>query len=340
MKVLGYGTHWLSTAFIILKLTTTGTASSKQQSLQQAETTIPASSLLSLHKDLVEIESISGNENHVGEYLKDYLRLHNFTVETQLVGPLNSLEQSSRASRYNIFAYPGERRNTRILVSSHIDTVPPYWPYEACSDDTIWGRGSVDAKGSVATQITAVQELLAGGEIEKNDVALLLVVGEEVGGDGMKKANNLGLSWEAVIFGEPTELRLASGHKGAFGFVISAKGKAGHSGYPWLGENANSMLIPALSALDKMVLPSSEKYGNTTLNIGRMQGGVAANVIAETAYAQVMIRLASGTPEEAAEIVLDTVNAVDDRLEVNFFWKGYGPVDIDSDIEGIVAIIL
>lgn len=301
--------------------------------------------LISLHRDLVKIESISGNEHHVGDYLYHYLRKHNFTVEKQHVDSLHTAAKglgdahAEKHPRFNLLAYPGERRNTRILLSSHIDTVPPYWPYEVRKHGDIWGRGSVDAKGSVATQITAVQDLLASEELRDGDLALLFVVGEEIGGDGMRKANDLGLKWETAIFGEPTELKLASGHKGNLAFTVKAKGKAGHSGYPWLGESANSMLIPALAVLDQLELPSSDKYGNSTLNIGRMEGGVAGNVIAETAQAQIQIRIADGSAAESKKIVLDAVRKVDDRLEVNFLSEGYGPVDIDSDVEGMQSFL-
>lgn len=74
-----------------------------------------------------------------------------------------------------------------MLVSSHIDTVPPFWEYERKGKE-IWGRGTVDAKGSVASQIVAFEELREKGKILEGDVALLFVVGEEQGGDGMKKA--------------------------------------------------------------------------------------------------------------------------------------------------------
>lgn len=296
--------------------------------------------LISLHRDLVMIESISGNEKHVGDYLDHYLRQHKLTVEKQYVSALQSSEEgladahSKKHPRFNLLAYPGKRRDTRIVLSSHIDTVPPYWPYQVRKHGDIWGRGSVDAKGSVATQIIAVRELLASGELRDGDLALLFVVGEEIGGDGMRRANDLGLKWETVIFGEPTELKLASGHKGNLAFTLKAKGKAGHSGYPWLGESANSMLIPALAVLDKLDLPRSEKYGNSTLNIGRMEGGVAGNVIAETAQAEIQIRIADGSAAESKKIVLDAMKKVDDRLEVNFISEGYGPVDIDSDVKG------
>ncbi|KAJ8070415.1 hypothetical protein OCU04_000789 [Sclerotinia nivalis] len=291
-------------------------------------------SLLKLHKSLVEIESTSGNEHDAGAFLISYLKKQNLTVEIQDVDFVES--SSSEKKRQNVLAYIGDKRRTRTLVTSHIDTVPPFWPYERRGDE-IWGRGSVDAKASVAAQITAYQDLVSAGKIGEGDVALLFVVGEETYGAGMGQANELGLSWETVIFGEPTELKLAAGHKGIMSIHITAKGKAGHSGYPSLGRNANSMLIPALYELGRMDLPWSEKYGNTTLNIGRVDGGVAANVIAEDAMAKIAIRIAAGTPQEIQKLVLDVVEKTGQDLEVEFT-QGYGPVHCDIDVEGFDTI--
>ena len=67
----------------------------------------------------------------------------------------------------------------RTIVTSHIDVVPPHIPY-SFSGSTIYGRGSNDAKGSVATQIQAVDELRKSGQVGDGDVGLLYVVGEEV----------------------------------------------------------------------------------------------------------------------------------------------------------------
>ncbi len=299
-----------------------------------------SSELFTLHRDLVNIESITGNEHAVEKFLFDYLAARNFTVEAQVVSLVGSDVQTASGSmktkheRRNLYAYRGENRKTRILLSSHMDTVPPFYPYEVRRQHDIWGRGSVDDKGSVATQIVALQELLDNKEVKDGDVGLLFVVGEETGGDGMVKANDLGLGWETVIFGEPTELKLASGHKGNLGFVIKAEGKAAHSGYPWLGVNANSLLIPALAELDKLKLLSSTKYGNSTVNIGRMEGGVAGNVVAETASAEIQIRIAAGSAGDVKKIVLDAVKAVSGNLEVEWQNEGYGPVDIDADVEG------
>ena len=69
--------------------------------------------------------------------------------------------------------------DSRTIVTSHIDVVPPHIPY-SISGNTIYGRGSNDAKGSVATQIQAVEELRKAGKVSDGDVAMLFVVGEEV----------------------------------------------------------------------------------------------------------------------------------------------------------------
>ncbi|KAI1032541.1 hypothetical protein LB503_012647 [Fusarium chuoi] len=255
---------------------------------------LASSPLLDLHKSLVERPSITG-----------------FTVETQAVAK----------NRDNILAYYNNTRNTRVLVTSHIDTVPPFWPYERRGDE-IWGRGTVDAKGSVAAQIIAV----SGG-----DVALLFVVGEETGGPGMGNVNDLGLSWESVIFGEPTELKLARGHKGGLGFTIKANGKAGHSGYPETGSNAIDSL--------KVELPGSKEFGNSTLNVGRIEGGVAGNVIPASAYATGGVRVAGGTPEGIRDLIRQAVKGSDPSLVVEFSY-GIGPVPTDYDVDGFETVVL
>jgi len=299
--------------------------------------------LVGLHKNLTTIESISLNELKVGQWLKSYLEDQGYSTEAQEV----------EKDRYNILAWPGKNRNAKTLVTSHIDTVPPYYDYRIRKDGKktmISGRGSVDAKASVAAQIVATNELLASGKLSPDDVTLLYVVGEEIHGDGMRAANSLGLTPNTVIFGEPTEGKLASGHKGMLGFKIRALGKAAHSGYPWLGRSANEVLVKALAALMELGqnLPKSDKYGVTTINIGKMTGGVAANVVAKTAEAQIAVRIAEGTPAEIKKACLDAVNAAvsdykdgdDEVIEVEFTSAGYGPVSIDHDVSGFDSMVV
>lgn len=325
-----------------------------------AESLIDSSPFLSLHRDLVSIPSVSGNESAVGEFLASYLKTHNFEVIKQSV--------PGRTPRFNVFAYPSSSASKpSILLTSHIDTVPPFIPYSAAENDdgdiVISGRGCDDAKGSVAAQVFAALETLK--ENPSAPLGLLFVVDEEVGGAGMRAFSSnktlnpppqspsdlVGAGYKTVIFGEPTNLDLVSGHKGMLSFHIYAKGKSSHSGYPWLGESALSTILPALSVIDKLGdtpveeggLPASDKYGRTTVNIGRVEAGVAANVVPAAASADVAVRLAAGTPEDAMEIVLKAVaNATNDNPHVSVEFAqgpsggvgGYGPQDLDSDVPG------
>ena len=213
---------------------------------------------------------------------------------------------------------------------------------------TISGRGSVDAKASVAAQVIAVNKLLSNGKLKPDEVGLLFVVGEEVGGEGMRKANDLELHAKTIIFGEPTEGKLVSGHKGNMIATLNAKGKAAHSGYPWLGRSANEVLVKALASLINLgeELPKSDKYGTTTLNLGLIEGGVAGNVVAESASAKVTVRIAAGTPEVIQEAITKAIhNAVkefveddmkpEDVIEIDFGERGYAPIDIDHDVPGL-----
>ncbi|KAF9871086.1 hypothetical protein CkaCkLH20_11503 [Colletotrichum karsti] len=278
--------------------------------------------LIALHKSLVEVDSTSKAEAPGTEVLKNYLET-NFTVELQTV----------EGDRQNVFAYPGTSRETRVLLTSHYDTVPPFIPYSRDGDE-IRGRGTADAKGSIAAQITAVEALLESGEISDGDVSLLFVVGEETGGDGMQTANNLNLTWEAVIFGEPTENQLVRAHKGVLGLNVTADGIAGHSGYPEQGRNAIDLLVRSLGAIIDAELPSTEEFGDTTLNVGVIEGGIASNVIPENATARTSIRLATDDIDLVKEVLSQAAyNATPEHVSLSFN-AGGKPVSLDYDVDG------
>ncbi|RYO98321.1 hypothetical protein DL764_007122 [Monosporascus ibericus] len=319
-------------------------------------------SLVSLHKSLVDISSITYHENEVGQFLVDYLTERGFVAKLQVVPPPTNSSDDEKP-RFNVLAWLGPTRHPdpKVLVSSHIDTVPPHIPYSRTPpppsplgpDTLIAGRGSVDAKASVAAQIVALTELLdsdrdSDGDGDARDVMLLYVVGEERTGDGMRLfSDTLGNldpapRFRAAIFGEPTEGRLACGHKGFFGCEVRARGRAGHSGYPWLGKSATEVLMRGLLAVLDADLGSSEEFGNTTINVGAMEGGVAANVIAESAVAQIAGRVAIGPEADGARIVsgrvLDVLKGVDeDAFDVECR-NGYGVVKCNCDVEGFENI--
>lgn len=172
---------------------------------------------IGLLESLINIDSTSERELEVGIFLEKSLRELGYTVERIAIAP--------GSSRHNVYAYLGEQRKTRVLLSSHMDTVPPHIPF-SIDGDVIRGRGACDDFGPLVAQLYAVEELRAEGKLKAGDISFLFVVGEEKGGPGMLAANDMGLTWEAAIFGEPTEGKLGKGHKGNLVFELAAQGKA------------------------------------------------------------------------------------------------------------------
>lgn len=284
-------------------------------------------SLLKLHRSLMEIESISGNEYAVANFLTKYLKNTGLTVETQQV----------EHKRYNIYAYYGNQRNTSTVISSHIDVVPPYIGYSV--DGTkIRGRGACDDKGPLAAQVIAFLDLLAEGKLKEGDASLLFVVGEENSGIGMRTASDkLGVSWDYAIFGEPTENKLGVGHKGIFAFDVEVNGRACHSGYPELGVSATDILVPILHKIQNLDLPKSDLLGPSTVNIGKIEAGVAANVVPAYGKATIAIRVAAEL-EEVVRLVHTVVDGVEHVVPVK--GRTTEPQYLDHEVPGYESIIL
>ena len=246
-----------------------------------------------LTRQLCEIESTTYNEGAVGDFLADFLAARDWEVEKTPVA--QPQESGSGGARWNVYA--GAAGETPDLVfSTHMDTVPPYIPF---SEDAefMHGRGVSDAKGIIAAQVAAAEVLRAEGF----KIGMLYVSGEERDSAGAKAANLKPKGNRFLINGEPTDNRVALASKGALRVSLKSTGKMGHSAYPELGESAVHKLVEVLDRLLKLKLPVDEYAGDTTLNIGQIQGGHAPNVIADKAEAQVLIRLVcDSTPVRAA----------------------------------------
>src|SRR4051812_5274181 len=177
-----------------------------------------------------------------------------------------------------------------VTLSTHLDTVPPYFAPRR-DVERLHGRGSCDAKGIAAAMLCAAERLRARGR----SVAMLFVVGEETTHDGAHAADAWarasGFRSLALVNGEPTESMLALGTKGAMRVILRTAGQAAHSAYPHLGHSATRALVHLLAELDSLELPHDELLGDTTVNIGRLSGGVADNVVAPSAEARLMARI-------------------------------------------------
>jgi acetylornithine deacetylase len=235
--------------------------------------------LVGLTRRLVDIDSTTGQEGACGRALADYLRGRGFTVT----------EQAVDATRFNVVALLDA---PRVTLSTHFDCVPPFCP-SRLEGTRVYGRGSCDAKGILASQVEAVEQLRAAGV---RDVGLLFVVGEERGSDGAEVANlQAPPTSRFLINGEPTDNRLGIATRGVYRVKLHAHGRAAHSSYPELGESATEKLIDALVRMRTLPWPSDPDMGTTHYNIGLLEGGVAPNVTPPHAVAEVLFRTVAGT---------------------------------------------
>ncbi|HEX3234243.1 MAG TPA: M20/M25/M40 family metallo-hydrolase [Gemmatimonadales bacterium] len=233
---------------------------------------------LELTRALVALETPTGAEGPATDLLESALRGAGYRVARQRV----------TAGRDNLLAY---REPPALVFSTHVDTVPPYLPLSE-DDQAIRGRGSCDAKGIAAAMVAAAERLAAAGE---RRIGLLFLVGEENGSDGARVAADLGPRGRFVINGEPTENRLSIGQKGSLRVDLEASGQPAHSAYPDEGVSATAMLLDTIERIRRMPLAIDPLLGASTLNIGLIGGGVAPNVLAPHATAQILIRTVEPT---------------------------------------------
>lgn len=264
-----------------------------------------------LTRRLIDIPSLTGDERAVGDFLASYLAGLDYNIELQ----------EAAADRFNVIATTGEA--PRIVLSTHMDTVPPFI---ASSEDGeyIYGRGSCDAKGLIAAQVFAAEQLRRDG---MNGIGLLFTVDEELSSLGAQAANKHPLARQCrfIINGEPTDNRLATGTKGSLRLIITTEGRAGHSAYPEVGESAVDKLLDVLEDIRACDWPADSFFGDTTCNIGVLNGGTRPNVIPAHARAELQIRLA--TDIERVRPVIE--QAVAGRAQVEYA-SAHDPVRLFS----------
>ena len=232
---------------------------------------------LPLARRLVDIPSVSGEESEVARFLARHLADLGYRVEVFDAAP----------RRPNVLATT--EHPPRVVLSTHLDTVPPHIP---AREEGGWllGRGACDAKGIIAAQVAAAEQLRAEGVSE---IGLLFVVDEEMEGLGARAANAHPRACECrwLINGEPTDNKLAAGTKGSLRLALHTEGVAAHSAYPEQGRSAIDLLLDVLTDLRRLAWPSDPSFGDTTLNIGVIAGGTRPNVVPANARADLQIRL-------------------------------------------------
>ena len=261
-----------------------------------------APSVEGLTRDLVDIDSTTGREHEVATWLAAFLRHRGYRVSEQPIGD----------GRFNVFAQLDAA--PRVVFSTHFDCVPPFAPSRQ-QGGVIFGRGSCDAKGILASQLVAAERLRAGGE---SRIAMLFVAGEERGSDGARVANeHAPAGVKFLLNGEPTDNRLGVATRGVLRVRLRASGRAAHSSFPELGESAIDKLLDALMVLRGVALPEDPVLGRTHYTVGLIEGGVAPNVVSPRASAEVMFRIVGdGAAVRAALNVVEPLVTIEPVLDI------------------------
>jgi acetylornithine deacetylase len=208
----------------------------------------------------------------------------------------------------------------RLLYDVHQDTVPvegmtdPFTP--RIEGGRMWGRGTCDTKGSLAATLVALRRLAASGAPRRHEVTLLCTVDEEYRKRGIMHAVAGGLSADAAIVGEPTNLRPVVAHKGALRWRLITHGRAAHTSRPENGNNAIYQMVEVIDYLRERLEPvlagvRHPLLSPPTLTVGRIEGGVGVNIVPERCTIEIDRR---SLPTEDLDAILAEIDALMARL--------------------------
>jgi succinyl-diaminopimelate desuccinylase len=260
-------------------------------------------------------ENPPGNEKVAAQFLKPLLSKMGFKIKTIL----------SPMGRWNLVA--GKRwgrGGRRLIFNGHLDVVPAgnpsQWKYPPFQgkfcQGRIYGRGSSDMKGGIASFIHALSTIERSKiPLRQSAVVLHLVSDEESHGhQGMGfLAQREGIQGDAALVGEPTDLQPVIAQKGALWLRILTIGKSAHGSRPHLGVNAVEKMMKLIERFNLIPLDKEHPLlGKPTLNIGTIQGGTKVNVVPDGCEIEVDRRM---LPGEKKEEVLREIKKILDSLQ-------------------------
>ncbi|MFL2964360.1 MAG: succinyl-diaminopimelate desuccinylase [Betaproteobacteria bacterium] len=282
---------------------------------------------LDIAKRLIEIDSITPNDNGCINIIKS--ELNNLNFEYQSI-------DSNGVS--NLYAKRGES-SPSIIFAGHVDVVPPgpldKWQSDpfipTAKDGLLYGRGSADMKSSIAAFIVAINEFTAEFPNHKGSIGLFITSDEEgIATDGTKKIvehfihNNQDIDY--CIVGEPTSAEkfgdtIKNGRRGSLSATLIVKGIQGHIAYPHLIDNPIHRSASIIDELKKISWDDGNEYfPKTSWQVSNINAGTGAtNVVPGDVIIQFNFRHSTEcTPDQLKNEVEMIVKKHADEYELNW----------------------
>ena len=308
---------------------------------------ITSNEISKLASELIRIRS----DEQVGEkeicfFLFDYLKALGFSVEIQDV----------LHNRPNIIArINGDSNGESLMFNGHLDTVPignienwesePFKP--VIKNNKLFGRGSTDMKGAIASIIIAMKKFIEANEKFDGEIIFVGVMGEETEGLGSEKIIEQGIRANMAIVGEPSDGNIYRAHKGTLWFNLKTYGISEHSSQ--IKTTSNNAIQNMAFFIDEIGKMNSELekinsfVGHPTINIGKITGGIKQNIIPDECVISVDRRL---LPNEDHNVVINNITKRlkhleerDNRLKFDINIKMIREGTEISESEKIVSVV-
>jgi succinyl-diaminopimelate desuccinylase len=259
---------------------------------------------LRLAHELVRVNTSNppGREAAAAAVAEAYLRERGVATQLQDLGD----------GRANLVARVPGGDAPALVFCGHLDTVtaePADWTSDPWSpelrDGRLYGRGTVDMKGSVAVMTAVVAAVAASDIAPPGDVVLALVAGEEVdsaGASALAQTDALDGAG-AIVVGEPTGMTIGIAHRGALWLEVVHDGRAAHGSQPQLGDNAVVKGLRWLgdpSSLESLVAaPPDPLLGSASISLNGFGGGGTTNIVPDRCRTVLDLRTIPGQDHDA-----------------------------------------
>ena len=248
--------------------------------------------LVTLFRQVVDVESVSGNERVLADLVEAALRRlpHLAVVRTG----------DTIVARTNL------GRSERVVVAGHLDTVPVAGNLPSrLEGDLVFGRGTADMKGGVAVALACAAAL----DAPNRDITWIFYDHEEVAAEDnsltrVAREHPEWLAGDFAVLMEPTSAQVEGGCQGTLRFTLSTHGTAAHSARAWLGHNAIHDVAEPLARLAAYQPRQVDVDGlvyREGLNAVAITGGIAGNVIPDACVLTVNFRFAPDRDEADAQ---------------------------------------